>query len=822
MTPERWERVQTVFAEAVALSEDEQIPFLARACEGDAQMFEETRRMVEENRRGDSILYRGLADLASRMIESPVTKLEGQQIGAYRLLRLIGEGGMGVVYLAERRDTGKQVAMKFLLGAGISPARRELFTQEIKTHAKVAHPYIAAQYDAGTLPDGTPWFVMEYVGGRHFLEYFETCGSSLATRLRLFRQVCQALEYLHGQGIVHSDLKPSNILVDESGAPRVLDFGIAKRLQTGAEDAQAKPGLRMMTLAYAAPEWIERGVFDHSTDVYALGMIFRAMLPATTSKTEKRELHKIGGKALRADPAERYRSVEALGRDVDHFLKHEPLEGVAGSRWYRMERFVARHKTGVLATVAALIVFATMATFFTMRLTEERNAALAEVKQTKLIERFLFNLFQGGDQAAGPAADVRALTLVQRGEQEAKALGREPVLQAEFYGVLGRIYEQLGQFDKANELMLAALRKRYAMGAGAGDVAASLLALGELRLQEGRLGDAERIARKALVVRTTQHPRDLAGLARAQATLGKVLAEQGHYDESLGYLIKARAEQLGREDTRADLAATVVALSDVYFYLSRYQLAEQAAQEALALHKKLNGENHPLVAMDLRNLGNLKFNRSSFAEAETYDRQALAIEEAWYGADHPETADARIYVGQAMARQGRAAEAEPLIRRSLATFERAYSLDHPRLALVLNELASVYLMEGKFGDAEEMYKRVVDIDIRAIGAEHQNTTVARNNLATAYLKMGRYVEAEGIFRRVLQTLRKQNLGHTLNAGITQVKLGRALERQGRYQEAEIELLDGCKMVTEQAGPNHEAVKAVQPDLAKIRAVLGTQ
>ena len=485
---------------------------------------------------------------------------------------------MGVVYLAERMDTGKQVAMKFLLGAGISPLRRALFTQEIKTHARLAHPYIAAQYDAGELADGTPWFVMEYVAGADFLDYFKTHRTPIAERLRLFRQVCQALEYLHSQGIVHSDLKPTNILVDESGTPRVLDFGIAKRLQSG-EVETAAPELRMMTRAYAAPEWIERGVFDHSTDVYALGVIFREMLRTDVPPGDKRELEKICGKALQTNPEERYRSVEAFGRDIDHFLKSEPLDGVAGTRWYRMERFVARHRTGVLAAGAGLVLFATMATFFTVRLAQERNAALAEVRRTKLIEGFLFNLFQGGDQAAGPAADVRALTLVQRGEQEARALGHEPQLQAEFYGVLGRIYQQLGRFDKADELLMAALRKRYANGAGDGAIAASLLALSELRMEQGRFPDAERIARKALAVQINQYPRDVAGLARAQSVLGKVLTEEGHYEEGLGYLTQARAAQVGRDEAQANLAATVVALSDRYFYLSRYRMAEQSARK---------------------------------------------------------------------------------------------------------------------------------------------------------------------------------------------------------------------------------------------------
>jgi serine/threonine-protein kinase len=820
MTPENWERLQIIFDEAISLAEDDRPQFLISCCRGEPELLAVAERMVEENSRADSILHRGLPNLAQRMIAATrLESLASQTIGSYHLLRLLGKGGMGVVYLAERTDTGKQVAMKFLQGAGMSPARRALFTREIKTHAKVSHPCIAAQYDAGMLPDGTPWFVMEYVEGQHLLEYFEQKQSSLVERLSVFRALSVALEYLHRKGIIHSDLKPSNILIDHSGTPKLLDFGIAKELQL---DDNPRFAVQMMTRAYAAPEWIETGVVDHSTDVYSLGLIFSEMLPGALSKTARRELEKIRTKATAPDPAKRYQSVEALRRDIDHFLSSEPLEGVPGNRWYRLERFTSRHQNAAIAGSLAFLLFSGVVTFFTVRLSNERNVALAEVRRTKLVEQFLFNLFQGGDKDAGPATDVRALTLVGRGEQEAEGIAHDPPLQAEFYGVVGRIYQQLGQLDKADKLLSAALKQRYSSRAKEGDIADGLLALGSLRIDQGRLADAARIVRKALALRKAESPVNELALAKTEALMGRVSVEQGHYDEGIALLQDAERIQTPKLEAQRDLAATVVGLSDAYFDLSNYTAADPWVRRALSLHQKLNGQNHPLVAIDLRNLGNIDYQTGRYPEAEKYFRQALAIDQSWYGKDHPETADMEVYVAQAMIRQGRLAAAEPLMQQAALAIERAYPPLHPRVALALNELGTLFLQEGKLDEAESTYSRALEIYEKTLGPTHQQTTVARNNLVSVYLKQKRYPEAEAGFSQVLAILLKDNLGDGFNAGVTRIKLGRTFTREGKYKEALLQLNEGCRIITQHSGPSSEWIKAIQPDLTLIKSKLKTQ
>ncbi len=836
MNPARWEQIQAVFHRAITLSQSEQAVFLTTSCNGDGAMLRELSRMIEENSRGDSILDRGLPDVAYRMIGSPFASLAGSEIGVYRLLRLIGEGGMGVVYLAERTDTGKQVAMKFLSAAGMSPARRSLFTHEIRTHAKLSHPCIAAQYDAGVLADGTPWFVMEFVPGKDFLEYCQTHHSSLADRLKMFVEVCHALEYLHGKGIVHRDLKPSNILVDESGTPRVLDFGIAEEMNpSDGTETRTRPELQMMTRAYAAPEWIERGVVDNSTDVFSLGVIFYQLLTGqrppvgdlkvigiipAVGKTAWRELEKICRKALQADSTQRYQSVEALRRDINHFLKNEPLEEVGPAHWYRLERFVTRHRPAVVAAVLATFFFAGMAAFFTIRLAEQRNVALAEVKRTKLVEQFLFDLFQGGDKAAGTAADLRVLTLIGRGEREAKALNREPQLQAEFYQVLGGIYQELGQLDKADALLNASFKQRSAAGSGAGEMAETLLALASLRLDQARFPDASRIAGQALDLRKSQSPPDELAMAKAQSMLGRVWIEQARYEKAIVLLKQAQQVQSRHEEAQADLALTLVALSDAYFDLSNYPMAESWAQQSLSLHQKLHGPNHPLDAIDLRNLGNIQTQTTHYVQAEKYLRDALSIQEAWYGEKHPETADTQIELALALQWQGRLPEAQRLLEMALPTMEQAYGEIHPRVALVLNQLGMLTFQQGKWLDSEKYDTQAAEMYSRIYGPEHQDTTIARNNLASVYVKLGQYARAEQIFSEVIDILVRTHLGDSLNAGITRLKLGRALTRQRRYREAEVQLREGCAIVTKNAGPSAQWVLAVRPDLQTIQKALG--
>src|SRR6185437_6315985 len=279
MDAAQWERAQALFHAAAELPERERPPFLRGACNGDDALLRDVLAMLEEDAQGSSLLNRGVAAAAHSLLDGDSPVLPMANFGPYHLTRVLGEGGMGVVYLARRDDLGSEAAIKILRDAWLSPARRERFALEQRTLAQLNHPLIARLYDADTLSDGTPWFVMEYVDGVPLTDYCRDHASPMADRLRLFRSVCEAVQHAHGHAIIHRDLKPSNIFVMRDGTIKLLDFGIAKQLDESGVDADhTRTGMRLMTPAYAAPEQIRAGRVGIHTDIYSLGVVLYELL----------------------------------------------------------------------------------------------------------------------------------------------------------------------------------------------------------------------------------------------------------------------------------------------------------------------------------------------------------------------------------------------------------------------------------------------------------------------------------------------------------------------------------------------------------------
>jgi serine/threonine-protein kinase len=863
MDSARWDRVQTLFHDAADLPASEQRGFLMAACAGDDGMVADVLRLIEGDGRGAPLLERGVAHAANDVFGETAIAPANREIGRYRLKRLLGEGGMGVVYLAEREDLGSVVSIKILRDAWMSPSRRERFTAEQRMLAQLTHPNIARIYDADTLPDGTPWFAMEYVEGLPLTAYCSTHQCTIAERLRLFRSVCEAVEYAHGHAIIHRDLKPSNILVKEDGSVRLLDFGIAKHLDgTGQPVDRTVTGLRLMTPAYAAPEQIRGEQVGVQTDVYGLGVILYELLagrppfdlsnltPAeaaaaiTGGEPERpsqcRSLARSGGAgrlslpraawadldvlcltAMHKDQRRRYRSVEALMRDLDHFLNEEPLESRPDSISYRLRKFIARHRRAVFATASVFALLLTLVVFFTVRLARARNAALAEAARTARIQQFMLNLFEGGDKAAGPADDLRVVTLIDRGAAEARALANEPAVQAELYQTLGGIYQKLGKFDRADSLLRAALDQRRAvLGAGHPQVAETLLALGLLRLDQAQLDEAERLARDGLEKIQRMRPPDDGALARATAGVGKVLAARGRYKEAIALLEEAVKLQERLSPSSADLAASLTELAYAQFTNGNYDAAEPLDRRALAMHRQLNGERHPLVAADLISLGDIQFQRGRYDAAEQLDRQGLEIARAFYGENHYQTSAAMISLSQALIFEKKFDEADAILRQALAIRERAYGPVHPSVADTLNEIGNLAYQRDQLEEAEACFRRMFDIHRAVYGDHHYLPAIALSNLASVYMDRKDWRRAEQMYRDVNRRFGETLPADHMNRAIAEVKLGRTLVRQHRYIEAEPHTLAGLQILLKQTSPSVSWLRGARKDLVEIYTAAG--
>lgn len=855
----RWERIQALFHDAAELPEPERRAFLEAACGEDDGLIAEVLSLLEEDARGSSLLDRGVAHAAQQVLsESAFPSPSSREFGPYRIREVLGEGGMGVVYLADRPDLGSRVAIKILRDAWLSPARRQRFSSEQRTLAQLNHPSIARLYDADTLADGTPWFVMEYVEGLPLTEYCRQKKSSLEERLRLFSAVCEAVQYAHRHAVIHRDLKPSNILVKPDGTVRLLDFGIAKQIEgLDAPVDQTRTGLRLMTPAYAAPEQIRGDRVGTHTDIYSLGVILYELLagclpydlskrtpgeavsfivehePEKPSVVARRAAAQpdshvpIAGKtawadldvlcltAMHKDAQRRYRTVEALTRDVDHYLHAEPLEARPDTFGYTFGKFVRRNWRAVSAASLVFVAVVGLVVFYTLRLAAARNAALAEAARTQRIQRFTQNIFEGGDKAVGPPEDLRVIALLDRGVQEARALDTEPAVQAELYQTLGTIYEKLGKFDRADSLLGSSLEKRKSLfGPDHPQVADSLVALGLLRLDQARLEEAEKLVREGLEMNRRHLPPNHPAVARATSALGRVLEDRGAYDQAIEVLNEAVRLQSEQGADSADLSASLTELANSHFYSGHYEVSDSLNRRVLEMDRQIYGPRHPHVADDLINLGAIQYDWGHFPEAERFYREALDIIQSWYGKTHQETASALTMLGRALVSQNRFDEAAGMLQEALSIQEHVYGKVHPRVASALNELGKVALKQGNLSEAEADFRRMADIYGTVYNGRHYLIGIALANLAGVYVERKEYGRAEQLFREALARYAETLPAGHQTIGIGRVRLARSLLLQKRYAEAEAESRAGYDILTKQASPSVSWLQFARKDLAE--------
>jgi eukaryotic-like serine/threonine-protein kinase len=858
MDKARWQRVQLLFHGAAECPESERLSFLENAAGADRQLVADVLAMLEEDRRG-SLLDDDVAQVAARLLdESGAGKLRDQEFGPYRIRGLLGEGGMGIVYLAAREDLESVAAIKVLRDAWMSPARRERFISEQRLLAQLTHPSIARLYDADTLADGTPWFAMEYVHGVALTEYCDRRGSGIEEKLKLLRAVCEAVRCAHSHAVIHRDLKPSNILVAEDGAVKLLDFGIAKQLDHREQTAdQTRTALRLMTPAYAAPEQIRGEPVGIYTDVYALGVILYELLtgqpPFDLSKCTPVEAEMVlvnqeaerpsmrarragsaapAGRAgwadldvlcltaMHKDPARRYASAEALIRDIDHYLAGEPLDARPDSLGYRAGKFLRRNRRSVAIATAAIALLAGLVLFYTLRLASARNAALAEAARTERVLRFTLNLFDGGDKEAGPARDLRVTTLLDRGVAEARSLDQYPAVQAELFETLGEVYQKLGDLDRANSLLQSALdRRRASFGPNNAEVAESEVQLGLLRSDQAKFADAERLVREGLAISERTLPPGHPQIAAATNALGKVLEDRGSYNRAIRVLNEAVRLRSGPGADPFDLADSLLELSNAEFYAGDYTKSKALNERLLVMHRQLYGPRHPLIAEDLTNLGAIAQMLGHYSEAEQYRRQALAITEAFYGPDHYKTATALTLLARALEFEKRYDEAKALLDRALAIQEKVFGKVHPRVASALNDLGTVALMRGRYADAAADFSRMVGIYRQVYGGKHYLIGVALANLGSVYLAQKENARAEALFRQALAMYARTLPPNHLNVAIARIKLGRALLREKRFKDAEPQSLTGYRILSKQASPSVSWLREARKDLSAIYTAL---
>jgi serine/threonine-protein kinase len=816
----RWTEVRALFEQALELEGSDREAFLRDRCSSDPELKAEVESLLAADENAPSYLEERAADLAARDLSPwPSNEdgglVEGTQLGSWRLLREIGEGGMSRVYLAERAGAGfSQRAAVKVMRASLSETAgaRDRFRAERQILAALEHPNIARLLDGGETESGLPYLAMEYVEGRAITRYCDTKRCSLDERLAIFTVVCAAVQHAHQRLIVHRDLKPSNILVSPSGHPKLLDFGIAKLLADDAIAAAALPltraGVFVMTPEYAAPEQVLGREITTATDVHALGVVLYELLtgrrpyeigsrtpseleraicenePITPSaaltesvgadnawrlwewkRGQKGDLDVIILKALRKEPTERYASPAALAGDVDRFRRRLPIEARPPSARYRARMFVRRHRWGVAAAALVLLSLAggLAATAWQARLARaERDRALAaevearqKQQESSEITEFLLGIFRAADARTGRGPEATAREILAAGAEMAeRELTTQPVVQAALLEVIGGIQGQLGLYDHAERLLEQSLEIRRAVAAGEAEIADSVVALGHLAFDSRNFPAAEKRYREALGLLAMSNGASESARAGIKARLAAALARQDKLDEAED--LSREALEFAREDALIeDLDLFAIIANRAVVQTARGELAAAADTygKLLAAQEARLGGEHPDLAVTLNNLAYVEKRRGELAAAEQHYRRALAVQEAVYGIEHPGRLMILQNLGGVISEDpSRLDEVEAIIRR-VAELQRQMTPGHWRLGTTLiRSLGEVLLTRKKYADAEPVLREGLTIHSRELGADVPQTLTARGYLAAALFGMGREREAGSLIEESLRGL----------------------------------------------------------------------
>ena len=740
------------------------------------------------------------------VIEGPTETSESTHlpiwaIHGFRIMRKLGEGGMGVVYEAEQLHPRRPVALKMIRGgAFVDEHAVKLFQREAQALARLKHPGIASIYEAGEAEYGEHFIAMELVRGVPVLQYVHTGEherppqAEVERRLRLFCKICEAVNYAHQRGVIHRDLKPSNILVSAETGTRpssgsteivpeikILDFGLARITDAdlAVSTIVTEAGRMQGTLAYMSPEQVRGNPdeIDLRCDIYSLGVVLYETLagklpyevqrsapeqaakviceepprsPSTLGFTSEdgkgyrldKDLQTIVLKALEKEPWRRYQSALALAEDVERYLNKQPILGRPPSTIYQMQKLVARNKA-TFAFLASLLVvligFAVTMSIQSARIARERDKAVAAEETAKQVSSFLVDLFKISDPSETRSNTVTAREILDRGASKVNnELPGQPLVQSRLKDTLGQVYSSLGLYDRALPLLESSLAtRRKLVGEQSLDVATTLDRLGGAWWHKGEYAKAQPLLEQSMAIRERLLGPDDLAVATSAHNLGNL------------HLTKAEYEQ-----------------------------AQTFMERALAIREKKLGPDHPDVAASLNSLGAVAYKTGNYQKAQQLWERTLAIREKTLGSDHPYLAQTLNNLAVVYTEEGRLAQARAQLERVVQIQEKVLGPKHPDLASGLANLGRVLQLSGDFAGARSLYQRAVDIE-EAVGPQNPELARFLDGVAKADLSEGNVASARSLYQRSL-SIREQAWGKT-NPGTAESLVGLAnCDRKERH------------------------------------------
>ncbi len=827
-----WQRVEELFHDAVDLPASEREAFLVRECGADEDLRRQVEALLAADSTSESVVEEGVVAAFDSEDDAQPSQAVPERVGAYRVVREIGRGGLATVFLAERDDEHfrKSVALKVVRRGLDTEDVLQRFRYERQILARFEHANIARLLDGGTLPDGRPFFVMEFVDGQPIDVYCADRSLDLRSRLKLFREVCAAVSYAHRNLVVHRDLKPSNIFVTSSGEPKLLDFGIAKVLDTDegrATQLHTTEGLLLLTPEFASPEQISGEMITTLTDVYSLGVLLYRMLtgvppyelkgrrvaqiahavchepprlpsavvdPETlTAAGVAEETHRwrraLRGdldtvllKALSKEPQRRYASVDELSEDLRRTMDGDRVLARPESLLYRWTKWVSRHRGVVSALAAGAVVLAVVVVFYTVELRRQRDEARRQADRAERVSSLLVGMLEIADPDRTRGENVTARELlagaVARLELE---LSDQPEMRASLMELIGSVYGNLGLYVEAEPLLEQALALRRELhGAPSLEVAEAVARLGNLRYFKGSYGSAENLLTDALQQREAVLGEHDALIGKSLNDLGAVSQAMGRWREAeavYGQALEIQRRTIGPDDK--ETLITQANLATVFYQMGRLEDSEVLCRETLERQRLTLGEKHPDLAVTENTLAAVLLGGRRFSEATVLLERLLERQRQLYGNQHPKISGNLTSLGVLFYNQHRFDRAEAMFREALEVQTELFGRRHHQVVTTLLNLADLQLYGRKDPDAAlELLEEALELQKELLGRDHIELAGTMLRMAIVELQRGHREAGLALSERARAVHRRSSQPLPIDHRKLLEKLDRLLESQG--------------------------------------------